>query len=52
MPESIACSTEIRNDEHVIEHGNGLIQGATERPCTIVFMLFFYFSSESLIKII
>ena len=29
-----------------IIHGNGLIQGSTNRPCTIMFMLFFYFSSK------
>ena len=45
-PSSIVCSDKIVNEDNVIEHGNGLIQGATSRPCTILFMLFFYFSSK------
>ena len=45
-PEAIVCSSEIRNSEGLIEHGTGLIQGATARPCTILFMIFFYFSSK------
>ena len=47
MPEAIVCSTEKINLDQVVEHGTGLIQGATQRPCTIIFMLFFYFSSKS-----
>ena len=47
MPEAIVCSTEKINLDQVVEHGTGLIQGATQRPCTIIFMLFFYFSSEA-----
>lgn len=48
IPETIVCSNEITNEEQVIEHGTGLIQGATQRPCTIIFMLFFYFSTAAL----
>jgi len=47
-PSSIVCSDKIVNEDNVIEHGNGLIQGATSRPCTILFMLFFYFSTAGL----
>ena len=50
-PSSIVCSDKIVNEDNVIEHGNGLIQGATSRPCTILFMLFFYFSSKCWRKI-
>ena len=46
MPEAIVCSKEKINLDQVVEHGTGLIQGATQRPCTIIFMLFFYFSSK------
>merc|ERR1712176_46656 len=35
-PEAIVCSKEVVNEEQVIEHGSGLIQGATQRPCTII----------------
>ncbi|CAG5104441.1 Oidioi.mRNA.OKI2018_I69.chr1.g1255.t1.cds [Oikopleura dioica] len=47
-PESIVCSEREVNEDQTIVQGTGLIQGSTHRPCTIMFMLFFYFSMAAL----